>query len=95
MAGKAKPTVFIDSDRVCVTEWRFDAKGDNTGWHKHGFDYVVVPMMDGALDIEGPDGAINRAELKKGEPYYRNAGVEHDVINGSEAEFAFIEIEIK
>ncbi|MGI9484103.1 MAG: cupin domain-containing protein [Hyphomicrobiales bacterium] len=95
MAGTAKPTVFIDNERVCITEWRFAAKGDNTGWHRHRYDYVVVPMMDGALDIEGPDGERNRAELKQGAPYFRNAGVEHDVINGNDSEFAFIEIEVK
>ena len=95
MTGTAKPTQFIDNERVRVTEWRFPKKGDNTGWHTHGFDYVVVPLMDGALDIENPGGERVRAPLKKGVPYYREAGVEHDVINGNEFEFAFIEVEIK
>ena len=95
MSGSAKPTQFIDNERVRVTEWRFPKKGDNTGWHTHGFDYVVVPLMDGALDIENPGGERVRAPLKKGVPYYREAGVEHDVINGNEFEFAFIEVEIK
>ena len=39
----AKPTVFIDNERVRVTEWRF-APGAATGWHRHEYDYVVVPM---------------------------------------------------
>ena len=95
MTGTAKPTQFIDNERVRVTEWRFPKKGDNTGWHTHGFDYVVVPLMDGALDIENPGGERVHAPLKKGVPYYREAGVEHDVINGNEFEFAFIEVEIK
>ncbi len=33
MTGTAKPTVFIDNDKVIVTEWRF-APGANTGWHR-------------------------------------------------------------
>ena len=90
----AKPTTFIDNDRVIVTEWRF-APGAATGWHKHGHDYVVVPMLDGELEIVGPDGARTRSPLKKGVPYYRQAGVEHDVINANAYEFAFIEIEIR
>jgi hypothetical protein len=33
--------------------------------------------------------------MKKGLPYFRHAGVEHDVISINEGEYAFIEIEIK
>ncbi len=50
MTGSAKATVFIDNDRVIVTEYRF-APGDNTGWHRHGHDYVVVPLMDGKVKL--------------------------------------------
>jgi quercetin dioxygenase-like cupin family protein len=95
---EAKPTVFIDNERVRVTEWRF-APGAATGWHRHEFDYVVVPMLDGKLRIvtEGGPGGRNEtiAELSKGVPYFRNAGVEHDVINANIYEFAFIEVEMK
>jgi len=94
MSGTAKPTVFIDNDRVVVTEWRF-APGANTGWHKHGHDYVVVPIMDGKLKIVGAGGTESMSDLKIGAPYFRRAGVEHDVINPNDGEFAFIEIEIK
>ncbi len=91
--GTATPTVLIDNARTRVTEWRFAGHGDNTGWHRHEFDYVVVPMQDGFLDILGPDGETTRAELKKGVPYYRDLGVEHDVMNGNDFEFAFVELE--
>ncbi len=90
----AVPTVFIDNDRVRVTEWRF-APGAATGWHKHGMDYVVTPMLDGILHIELPDGKTMEAELKAGIPYYRDAGVEHDIINANDYEFVFVETEIK
>ena len=40
--GTARPTVQIDNDRVRVTEWRFAKRGDNTGWHRHEYDYVVI-----------------------------------------------------
>jgi quercetin dioxygenase-like cupin family protein len=91
--SQAVPTLLIDNERVRVTEWRF-APGAATGWHRHAMDYVVVPMLDGALELVGPD-ARTRAELKKGVPYFRSAGVEHDVINASGFEFAFIEVELK
>jgi beta-alanine degradation protein BauB len=94
MTGKAVQTVFIDNQRVRVSEWRF-APGAATGWHRHGLDYVVVPMADGVLELVGPDGGRSRAELKRGVPYFRKAGVEHDVINANGFEFAFVETELK
>lgn len=90
----ATPTVMIDNDRTIVTEWRF-APGAATGWHRHGMDYVVVPIMDGTLKIDLGNGEFMEAELKLGEPYYRDLGVEHDVINANDYEFAFIEVEFK
>jgi quercetin dioxygenase-like cupin family protein len=93
MTGSAKATVFIDNERVIVTEYRF-APGDNTGWHRHGHDYVVVPLMDGKVKLLTKDGE-SFAEMKKGAPYFRKEGVEHDVISANEGEYAFIEIELK
>jgi quercetin dioxygenase-like cupin family protein len=93
MDGSAKSTTVIDNDRVTVTEWRFQ-KGDNTGWHRHAHDYVIVPLIDGRLKLLTKDGE-SFAEMKKGAPYFRREGVEHDVINASDGEYAFIEIELK
>ena len=92
--GTAKGTKLIDNDRVTVWKWEFPKPGENTGWHKHGHDYVVVPLSDGKLKIANKNGETI-ADLKKGAPYFRNAGVEHDVINANEGDFAFIEIELK
>jgi quercetin dioxygenase-like cupin family protein len=94
MTGSATSKSFIDNERVRVTEWRF-APGAATGWHRHAMDYVVVPMLDGALELVGQGGERTRAQLSKGVPYFRNAGVEHDVINANAFEFAFVEIELK
>jgi quercetin dioxygenase-like cupin family protein len=94
MTATAESQVFIDNERVRVTEWRF-APGAATGWHRHEMDYVVVPMVDGALELVGQGGERTRAELRKGVPYFREVGVEHDVINANPYEFAFIEIELK
>ena len=92
--GTALPTVFIDNDRTRVTEWRFKQKGDNTGWHRHEYDYVVVPMTTGQLLLKEPEGE-RYAELTAGVSYGRGIGVEHNVINANEFEFVFIEVEIK
>jgi quercetin dioxygenase-like cupin family protein len=91
--AKAVPTVKIDNDQVRVTEWRF-APGAHTGQHRHEYPYVVVPMTTGALAITSTAGEATAA-LTVGEPYFRTAGVEHDVANPNHAEFVFIEIEMK
>ena len=92
--GTATSEVLIDNDRVRVTRWSFASKGANTGWHRHEHDYVVVPQFDGRLEIDLPGGKHMTAELKTGVPYYRELGVEHDVISGNEFPCAFIEIEL-
>jgi quercetin dioxygenase-like cupin family protein len=90
---QAVGTPMIENERVKVTEWRF-APGAETGWHVHGYDYVVVPQTDGTLLLETKQGD-NHARLKVGQPYFRNAGVEHNVVNANNYEFVFIEVEIK
>lgn len=92
--GSALPTVTIDNDRVRVTEWRFKRRGDNTGWHRHAYDYVVIPLFDGVLEIDLGHGERVKAEMKNGVPYFREIGVEHDVINGNDFECAFVEVEL-
>jgi len=89
----AVPTVKIDNARVRVTEWRF-APGARTGHHRHDYAYVVVPLVSGTLAAVGAAGETTSV-LRVGEPYYRDAGVEHDVRNANAFEFAFIEIELK
>ncbi len=94
MTDKAVPTVQVDNDRVRVTEWRF-AIGAATGYHRHEFDYVVVPRTTGQLKIVDTKGNVSFADLSAGQSYYRDAGVEHDVINAHDDEFVFVEIELK
>ena len=90
---EAVPTVQVDNDRVRVTEWRF-APGTATGWHRHEFDYVVVPMTTGKLLLKEGDGE-RYAELTAGVSYSREVGVEHNVINVNDYEFVFVEVEMK
>ncbi len=91
--ASAVPTVQIDNDTVRVTEWRF-APGAATGFHRHEFDYVVVPLTTGRLAVEGADGLV-KADLTAGRSYARPAGVAHDVRNANSFEFVFVEIELK
>ena len=58
-------------------------------------DYIVVPIADGTLKLVSPEGEETFAELKRGQSYFRKAGVHHNVINASDHDFAFVEIELK
>ncbi len=91
--AKATSKVFVDNERTRVAEWHF-APGASTGWHRHEHDYVVVPMLDGRLKLVEAGGE-RFSELRKGVPYFRNAGVEHDVVNANDYEYVFVEIEFK
>lgn len=89
----AKGTKQIETDRAIVTEWRFPP-GGHTGWHRHGHDYIVVPITSGTLHAF--DGThTHEAALVAGVAYNRPVGVEHDVINPNPFEFVFVEIELK
>ncbi len=89
----AVPTRQVENDRFIVTEWRF-APGAHTEWHRHAYDYVVVPLASGRLLLETTTGPV-AAELIAGQAYAREAGIEHDVINDNAEEFVFVEIEVR
>ncbi len=90
---KAVPTVQVDNDLTRVTRWDF-TPGAATGWHRHEHDYVIVPVTTGSLRLTGPDG-VHEAALTAGVSYYRKAGIEHDVVNANDHDFAFVEVEFK
>lgn len=90
----AVATLQLDDAHVRVTRWDFDP-GAETGWHRHGMAYVVVPVHDGTLLLELPGGQTMTAELKAGVSYARAAGVEHNVVNAGTTPLAFVEVELK
>lgn len=91
--GTATGRILIENDQIIVWEWSFE-RGQNTGWHRHEHDYVVVPMLDGALRIIDKTGETI-SQMRSGVPYFREKGVEHDVINATDGEYRFLEIELK
>jgi len=89
---KADAITQISNGAVVVTEWKF-APGEETGWHKHQHDYVVVPLTVGALTLETKEGLVS-ADLLPGQSYSRPKGIEHNVINGNDFDISFVEIEL-
>jgi len=90
--GQAVASLQIDEPHVKVTHYLFQP-GEQTGWHTHEHDYVIVPINDGLLLLETPNGP-SQAALKQGVSYNRPAGVNHNVINGGDEPLAFVEIEL-
>ncbi|MBN8633107.1 MAG: cupin domain-containing protein [Rhodobacterales bacterium] len=87
-------TVLVDDDRVRVTRFDF-VTGEETGWHRHGHDYVITAITDCPMLLEEPGGATRKVLVPAGSAYRRNAGVEHNVVNDGTAPMCFIEVELK
>ena len=90
----AVPTQLIDDDRVSVTRFDFVA-GAQTGWHEHGYDYVITAITDCHLQLEEPGGVIREVSVPAGHAYRRDKGVRHNVINFGLADMSFVEVELK
>jgi len=82
----------IDNNRARVTRHRL-APGAHTGFHRHEYDYVIVPITAGRMRLLEA-GEERWSELSPGASYFRRAGVEHDVFNGGEQDLIFVEVEL-
>ena len=89
----ARSTIQHDDAFARITRWDFEP-GATTGWHKHGWPYVVVMLLDATLRLHNGTEETE-AQFAAGDSYTRPAGVEHDVMNVSSTPIAFLEIELK
>jgi quercetin dioxygenase-like cupin family protein len=87
-------TVLVDDERVRVTRFDF-APGAETGWHRHGHDYVITAVTDCHMLLEEPGGTSRTVLVPSGTAYRRAEGVEHNVINDGSAVMTFVEVELK
>ena len=55
----------------------------------------MVPQTNGSLLLVDQNNVETAAKLDEGQPYYRKAGVSHNVINNGKEKLVFIEIELK
>ena len=85
--------VKAENERVRVTRWTLSAN-EETGPHRHDHDYVVVPLTDARMAVLTTDGSETVAALTTGEPYVREAGVEHNVRNPDQGVLDFVEVEL-
>jgi beta-alanine degradation protein BauB len=90
----ARSQTSVDDDRVRVTTLTFD-DGDETGYHRHDYDYIVVPVTGGTFRVEESDGTTRELAQVAGAPYQGRGGTEHNVVNRSGTTVSFVEIELK
>lgn len=89
----ATGTLVTENAQVRVTRYDIEP-GAETGWHRHGHDYVIVPVTACTLTLEEPGGGVRTVTFPPGGAYARQAGVEHNVINGGDAPMTFVEVEL-
>ena len=94
MKNRAISNIQIDNNLVRVTKYSF-MPGQETGMHKHLYDYIVTPITDGKLLLIDKNGNESDYNLTSCQSYFRKAGVEHNVINYSKYNLIFIETELK
>ena len=87
-------TVLVDDDRVRATRFDF-APGAETGWHRHGHDYVITAVTDCHMLLEEPGGGVRRVLVPTGTAYRRQEGGEHNVVNDGATPMSFVEVELK
>ena len=90
----ARTTTTADDDRVRVSTLEFE-DGDETGHHRHAYDYVVVPITGGTFVVHEVDGTTRELSQVAGSAYLGKAGTEHNVVNQSGRAASFVEIELK
>ena len=93
MCYSAVVEVIDDNARVRLVRYTLPP-GSVTGWHTHTLDYVIVPYADARVRVDTPTGSVE-AEMHADQPYFRPAGIEHNVISLMPEPFSFLEIEIK
>ena len=52
-------------------------------------------MLDGTLKLISETGEEKVSVLERGVPYFRQAGIKHNVVNVNDFDYNFFEIEIK
>ena len=90
----ARSEKSADDHRVRVTSWTFE-DGEDTGHHRHEYDYLVVPVTGGTFEVTEVDGSTRTLTQEAAHSYLGRAGTEHNVTNRSGRTAVFVEIELK
>ena len=88
-------TIF-DNETTHITFHRI-CPGEQSGWHRHEFDYVGYHMSTSTLSVEFVDGTTGEMISKKGVAtfYEVDDGFVHNVTNVGDTDMVALEIEYK
>jgi quercetin dioxygenase-like cupin family protein len=56
---------LLDDDKTCITLFTIKP-GEQTGWHRHEFDYVAVQQSTGRLHLDYADGSVREIDYTPG-----------------------------
>jgi quercetin dioxygenase-like cupin family protein len=91
----AAPHVIVHEDeRSRIIRYAI-RPGEQTGWHTHLLDYVVVRLSDGTLTSNFADGTVKDFDYRAGTAASYQAPVEHNAVNTGDTDIVGYEIEFK
>lgn len=91
----AAPHVVIHEDEQSRIIQYTIRPGEQTGWHTHQLDYVVVRLSDGTLTSNFADGTVKDFDYRSGTAASYKAPVEHNAVNTGDTDIVGYEIEFK
>lgn len=90
----ASSEILIDDDKTIITLFTIKP-GEQTGWHRHEYDYVAVQQSTGRLHLDFADGSVRELDYTPGVALAVEAPVEHNAINVGDVDIIALEIEYK
>ncbi len=90
----ASSETLLDDDKTCITLFTIKP-GEQTGWHRHEYDYVAVQQSAGRLHLDYADGSAREIDYTPGVALSASAPVEHNAINVGDVDIIALEIEYK
>ena len=86
--------ILHEDDKTCITLFTIKP-GEQTGWHRHEFDYVAVQQSTGRLHFDYPDGSTREIDYTPGVAVAVSAPMEHNATNVGDVDIIALEIEYK
>lgn len=91
----AAPHVIVHEDeRSRIIQYTI-RPGEQTGWHTHALDYVVIRQSDGTLTSNFADGTSKNFVYAAGTAASYTAPVTHNAVNTGDTDIVGYEIEFK
>ncbi|MEE2746643.1 MAG: hypothetical protein VX617_07155 [Pseudomonadota bacterium] len=90
------PKILIDNDTTRITFHQI-RPGQQSGWHRHQYDYVGYHFQSSDVRVELVDGSTGsiKSDAEKATFYSVGDGLEHNVTVVGDSDLIALEIEFK